>query len=78
MKYGSKQYELSEQLLDIVMDLEINQEEVSKFLEMDFDDYLQLECGSLQFSIEDYKQGILKLENYPNKLHNQFMMKRII
>lgn len=75
-KYNSIQYELSQSIIEKKLELNVTQKKMSEMMEVGYEEYFDMEKGSMSIPVEYYKKALNQLDaniikkksevNYPN------------
>lgn len=65
--YESKQYQLSERVLELQMNMSYGQAGMATKLGLLLEDYLDYENGTLRYTVADYQKLILQMEQIQEK-----------
>lgn len=62
-KYNSEQYQLSSEIIARKLKLKLSQIELANSIGLDYQVYLEMEAGSLDYSAEEYKKVLDKIDS---------------
>ncbi|MFI2132894.1 hypothetical protein ACH434_23045 [Lysinibacillus fusiformis] len=62
-EYNSKQYKMSLEIIDEMMELSYNSKQMAEYLNIDYDFYIRMESGDTSISINEYERVLKKLND---------------